>query len=95
MPKKKTTVEIPPEIREAFNEYGFADHIKLEDAVSTRRDDEFFAILFPNKDEEPEGAFFAVTFNQTMEDWEVQCDNSGPFETIKEFDTEVLKRTFI
>ena len=97
MPKKKSVgakLCIPDYIRLAFDEYGFKETLKLEKAVSSRSANEWFAVLFESEDED-EGPFFAVDFRMGADSWEVQNDYVGPFDTIKEFETEPLTRTFI
>lgn len=97
MPRKKPADSkpwIPDYIRPVFDAYGFDESLKLEDAVSSRSSNEWFAVLFKSEDED-EGPFFAVDFRVGGDGWEVQNDYVGPFETVKEFETEKLTQTFI
>lgn len=97
MPKKKDEVVIPENFKKLIEDYGFDDAAEmLKNAVATRKASEWFAILFKDTSEEPEGAFFAVDFRYGgfQPAWEIQNDYVGPFESIKEFQTEELTQSF-
>jgi len=94
---KKQAITIPDAIRKCFEEYGFDESLKLDDAKATRSAEEWFAILFQDQD----GEYFAVDFREILDfqtkewSWEVQNDYVGPFATVNEFKTEKLTRTFL
>lgn len=94
MTKKSENVvdQIPASIVAAFNEYFGTDigpyGIPLDKALAVRKSNlgggSYVAILF-----EKDGEFFAVDFN----DGELSNDYVGPFESVKEFKTEKLRRS--
>jgi hypothetical protein len=93
----KPHIDIPDHFRRLIHSYGFADTKLIDKAVATRASTSWFAILFSDG----EGEFFAVDFEyfghgagiqgiDRIEGWEIQNDEIGPFESIKEFKNEKL-----
>jgi hypothetical protein len=100
MPRKKSAESkpyIPNWVQAVFDEYGFDEKLKLEDAVASRSANEWFAILFKSTQEHEveEGPFWAIDFRVGPDGWEVQNDYVGPFESILAFETEKLTQTFL
>jgi hypothetical protein len=100
--KSKSKIEIEPHFRQLIEAYGFSDPNLLDKAVATRSSEDWFAILF--RDDTLDDGFFAVdfryygqsqgAFDDCIKGWGIQNDEIGPFDTIEEFETEELTRSF-
>jgi hypothetical protein len=79
---------VPEAIVEAYQDYGFDKPI--ETALATRTAQDWYAILFKDG-----GHLYAVDFYPTSNGWDVSNDFIGPFESVDEFLTEPLTRSFV
>lgn len=103
MPKNNFDINtVPAHFKKLIEDYGFEDEDILKNALACRSASGWYAILFVDKQAEE---LYAVDFKyygpgegqhgiQRVEGWEIQNDNIGPFDSVKEFLTTKLTQSF-